>query len=292
MKKMTNIRGLKKIIEVLLNESEAERSSLLKEDQNVFKSFIRHCINEVYQEVESVNDKISILRETVQGMLKEAEATGGSPDAPSDITAINFLKNLLKNIIPSVEESYKELTSSKKQRASFRKHILNATENLLNSLDANPESLEGELDELKVKVADEEGDDTPEGFIDIYDGEKDSKEDKSKDPEEEFASGLETMDLDKTGRNSAFETFKRIQNQIENEYSKLDPDANVEGRSETEREIFRDYLLLNMKLYFDTFEEDLSVAPEEPETPAEDEYISKMAGDDDKELIPPEEAGL
>jgi len=289
---MTNIRGLKKIIEVLLNESEAERSSLLKEDQNVFKSFIRHCINEVYQEVESVNDKISILRETVQGMLKEAEATGGSPDAPSDITAINFLKNLLKNIIPSVEESYKELTSSKKQRASFRKHILNATENLLNSLDANPESLEGELDELKVKVADEEGDDTPEGFIDIYDGEKDSKEDKSKDPEEEFASGLETMDLDKTGRNSAFETFKRIQNQIENEYSKLDPDANVEGRSETEREIFRDYLLLNMKLYFDTFEEDLSVAPEEPETPAEDEYISKMAGDDDKELIPPEEAGL
>jgi len=289
---MTNIRGLKKVIEVLLNESEAERSSLLKEDQNVFKSFIRHCINEVYQEVESVNDKISILRETVQGMLKEAEATGGSPDAPSDITAINFLKNLLKNIIPSVEESYKELTSSKKQRASFRKHILNATENLLNSLDANPESLDGELDELKVKVADEEGDDTPEGFIDIYDGEKDSKEDKSKDPEEEFASGLETMDLDKTGRNSAFETFKRIQNQIENEYSKLDPDANVEGRNETERDIFRDYLLLNMKLYFDTFEEDLSVAPEEPETPAEDEYISKMAGDDDKELIPPEEAGL
>ncbi len=289
---MTNIRGLKKVIEVLLNESEAERSSLLKEDQNVFKSFIRHCINEVYQEVESVNDKISILRETVQGMLKEAEATGGSPDAPSDITAINFLKNLLKNIIPSIEESYKELTSSKKQRMSFRKHILNATENLLNSLDANPESLDGELDELKVKVADEEDEETPEGFIDIYDGEKDSEEDKSKDPEEEFASGLENMDLDKTGRNSAFETFKRIQNQIENEYSKLDPDANVEGRNETERDIFRDYLLLNMKLYFDTFEEDLSVAPEEPETPAEDEYISKMAGDDDKELIPPEEAGL
>ena len=289
---MTNIRGLKKVIEVLLNESEAERSSLLKEDQNVFKSFIRHCINEVYQEVESVNDKISILRETVQGMLKEAEATGGSPDAPSDITAINFLKNLLKNIIPSIEESYKELTSSKKQRMSFRKHILNATENLLNSLDANPESLDGELDELKVKVADGEDDETPEGFIDIYDGEKDSEEDKNKDPEEDFASGLEDMDLDKTGRNSAFETFKRIQNQIENEYSKLDPDANVEGRNETERDIFRDYLLLNMKLYFDTFEEDLSVAPEEPETPAEDEYISKMAGDDDKELIPPEEAGL
>ena len=289
---MTNIRGLKKVIEVLLNESEAERSSLLKEDQNVFKSFIRHCINEVYQEVESVNDKISILRETVQGMLKEAEATGGSPDAPSDITAINFLKNLLKNIIPSIEESYKELTSSKKQRMSFRKHILNATENLLNSLDANPESLDGELDELKVKVADGEDDETPEGVIDIYDGEKDSEEDKNKDPEEDFASGLEDMDLDKTGRNSAFETFKKIQNQIENEYSKLDPDANVEGRNETERDIFRDYLLLNMKLYFDTFEEDLSVAPEEPETPAEDEYISKMAGDDDKELIPPEEAGL
>ena len=97
--------------------------------------------------------------------------------------------------------------------------------------------------------------------------------------------------MDKTGRNAAFESFNKIQNQIENEYSKLDADTVVDGRDETEREIFRDYLLLNLKLYFDKFEEDLSPDLQEPETPSEDEYIktaqSRCEGGD--ELIPPEE---
>ena len=47
----------------------------------------------------------------------------------------------------------------------------------------------------------------------------------------------------------------------------------MDGRDEKERDIFRDYLLLNLKLYFDKFEEDLSVNLEEPGTPSEDEYI-------------------
>ena len=71
----------------------------------------------------------------------------------------------------------------------------------------------------------------------------------------------------------------------------MDADAEVEGRDETEREIFRDYLLLNLKLYFDKFEEDLTPDLEEPSTPSEDEYI-KTAQDRDKggdELIPPED---
>ena len=65
----------------------------------------------------------------------------------------------------------------------------------------------------------------------------------------------------------------------------------IEGREETEREIFRDYLLLNLKLYFDKFEEDLTPDLQEPETPSEEEFVragqERDAGDD--ELIPPEE---
>lgn len=287
---MNNIESLKEVINHLLKESDNKRKNLLNEDKNLLRSFVRHCIHEVKLEIKNNKDRESLLREYIKAVLNEAEATGGAPETPSDITAMNFLKNLLKNIVPNVEENYKELTSTKKQRVSFRKHILNAVENLMNNLDADPESIEkDELEELTVKVGQ---DDTPEGFIDIYDDEPGQQEEEEElDPEDEFSKGLEGKDLDKTGRNAAFESFKKIQNQIENEYSKLDPDEVIEGREETEREIFRDYLLLNLKLYFDKFEEDLTPDLEEPETPSEDEFV--RAGQErnktDDELIPPEE---
>ena len=279
---------LKTIINHLLKEDDQTRTKMLKEDSVLLRSYVRHCIHEVKLEIKDYNKKENLIREAIRKLIVEAEATGGAPETPSDITAINFLKNLLKNIIPNIEEDYKELTSAKRQRISFRKHILNAAENLLNSLDADPEAIEGDIEEVTIKI----DDDKPEGFIDIYGDEgKEDPEEEELAPEDEFAKGLEGKDLDKTGRNSAFESFNKIQNQIENEYSKLDADTVVDGREETEREIFRDYLLLNLKLYFDKFEEDLTPDLEEPTTPSEDEYIKtgqeREGGD---ELIPPEEA--
>lgn len=292
---MSNIQSLRKVINFLLKESKEQRKLLLKEDANPLTSFIRHCIHEVKLENQNRLIKEELIRKSIRSLIKEAEATGGAPEAPSDITSINFLKNLLKNIVPNLEEDYKELTSSKKQRMSFRKHILNATENLLNSLDADPEAVDAGLEEeVTVKIED---DDKPEGFIDIYGDEEGKVEDEADDlsPEDEFSRGLEDKDLDKTGRNAAFESFKKVQNQVENEYSKLDPEAKIDGREETEREIFRDYLLLNLKLYFDKFEEDLTPDLEEPSTPSEDEYVKvgqKRAGEEPSdELIPPEEGG-
>jgi len=285
---MNNLESIKKVINHLLKEDDNKRKTLLQEDNNLLRSYLRHCIHEVKLEMRSNGQKEQLIRESVRALIREAEATGGAPEAPADITAINFLKTLLKNIVPNIEEDYKELTSAKKQRISFRKHVLNATENLLNNLDADPEAMDTDLEEVTIKI----DDDKPEGFIDIYGDEgKDEKPEEELDPEDEFAKGLEMKDLDKTGRNSAFESFNKIQNQIENEYSKLDADTVVDGREETEREIFRDYLLLNLKLYFDKFEEDLSPDLQEPETPSEEEYIKTAQGRDKggDELIPPEE---
>ena len=288
---MNNTEMLKKVINHLLNEDINTRIRMLKEDNNNLRSYVRHCIYEVNLEIENYEKKEDLIREVICKLIQEAEATGGSPDAPSDITAMNFLKNLLKNIIPSIEEDYKELTSAKKQRISFRSHVLNASENLLNNLDADPETIEnGELEEITIKV----DDDKPEGFIDIYGDDKEEEGEEELSDEEKFAKGLEHRKLDKTGRNAAFTTFEKIHHQIENEYSKLDPDSIVEDREETEREIFRDYLLLNLKLYFDKFEEDLSPNLEEPITPSEDEFI--RAGQEregpptggGEELMPPE----
>tara|TARA_R110002020_G_scaffold475977_2_gene715289 strand:+ start:12731 stop:13618 length:888 start_codon:yes stop_codon:yes gene_type:complete len=294
---MTKISDIRGAIERILNEEESSFKLNLNEDKNLFSSYIRHCIYETKLKNKSNLQKEQIIRSYIKSLLMEAEAVGGSPEAPAEITAINFLKNLLKNIIPTNEEGYKELTSSKTQRVSFRRHILNATDNLLKTLDADPDSMAA----MGIAALAETDDDlavsvnptgNPEGFIDIYGDAKPNGEAEELDPEQEFARGLEDKNLDNTGRNAAFEVFKKVQNQIENEYSKLDPDAVVDGMEETEREIFKDYLLLNLKLYFDKFEEELGTNPEEPTTPSEDEFNRTNAEDASRQdLIPPEEAG-
>ena len=41
-------------------------------------------------------------------------------------TGINVLEDLLKKIIPQIEDDYKLLTTSEEQRESYRSHIIDA----------------------------------------------------------------------------------------------------------------------------------------------------------------------
>ncbi len=241
------------------------RKDLLEEVR--FRRAVQHGVLKSIRE-RKINE--NVLRRYIRRRLNEAIAVGGSPTAPYDITAVNFLKDLLKKIIPSVEEDYKELTTSQDQRVSFRKHILNAIENLIRTLDADPDSVLVGDNPIKEDIDLNIGDGDTPGFIDIYDDET-PVDDEEISPEEEFALGMDDEQLDKTGRNAAYTTFQQIKNQIENEYSKLDADSKVASMdNQSERQVFKDFLLLNFKLYFDRFEEELSPAPEEePETPAE-----------------------
>ena len=61
---------------------------------------------------------------------------------------------------------------------------------------------------------------------------------------------------DTTGRNAAFEAFKQVENQIVDAYGVLQ-DPN-------DRKVFYDYLLTNVKMYFDKFEEELAAVVSEP----------------------------
>ena len=74
--------------------------------------------------------------------------------------------------------------------------------------------------------------------------------------EEDFGSGLE--DLDETGRNMAFTCFKKVQQYVLDAYDSL---ANPE-----DKKVFVDYLITNVKLYFDKFEDELQKTVEEPTT--------------------------
>ena len=136
------------------------------------------------------------LRKFIQKILSEASV----PDEiPNRSTGINVLEELLKKIVPVLETDFKALTSDVEQRSSFRAHILNAIKNILNVANANTKVVSEEID---VTVGQED-----DRFIDI-------EPEKESDPKDVFATGLEDSGLDQTGRNMAYNSFKKIEQNI------------------------------------------------------------------------------
>ena len=188
--------------------------------------------------------------------------------APHPSTGINVLEDLLKKIIPQIEAEYKKLTTSHEQRASFQTHIINALQNSLaptmasekaGSAEEEEKAIDIELyeaEDIEMGVGDEVKDDATENdeFIDIENTGGSADSDERAD-----AFGVEGED--ETGRNMAFKAFERIETSVVDAYAILSNDED--------RELFYDYLLTNMKLYFDKFEDELtSILPE----PTTDEY--------------------
>ena len=126
------------------------------------------------------------------------------------------------------------------------------------------------ITEVKVSI----GDDLPAEFIDIYGDAPEDEEDPASE-EEEFAKGLEDREYDLVGRNMALRSFKKISQNISDSFDIVSPD-------EEDRETVYDYLITNVKLYFDKFEEELSPEVEEPTTPEyEDAVAAKEEGEEE-----------
>ena len=95
---------------------------------------------------------------------------------------------------------------------------------------------------------------------------------------------------DETGRNVAFNAFKKIQTSIIDSYELL---SNNE-----DQELFYDYLIANLKLYFDKFEDELSPEVEEPTNQAYQDAVdtgeedAMAAGEEDAMAAGEEEMGL
>jgi hypothetical protein len=94
--------------------------------------------------------------------------------------------------------------------------------------------------------------------IDVEDEEKKIPVEDDDQPNEVDEFSSELSDLDETGRNMAFTTFKKVSQYILDAYDML---ANVE-----DKKIFVDYLITNMKLYFDKFEDEIQKEVSEPST--------------------------
>ena len=145
------------------------------------------------------------------------------------------------------------MTTDDDQKDSFRAHIVRWVQNTLAPVKLN------DIDPDQVSVTEAVGVDIdgieadPEKFIDADDGSE--KENKQKVPEED-----EAMDsiagADTTGRNKAERVYPSIEKSVVDYYSELD---NPE-----DQEMFYDYLIANLKLYFDKWGSEMETTVEEP----------------------------
>jgi len=244
---------------------------------------LRQLIRESVRVVKSRRQKGNlkeekILRAAIRKII--TEVSGEVEDSPHRSTGINVLEDLLKKIIPVIEIDYKKMTTSNQQRSSYVSHMLKAVENSLAPVKANDDADAdvGSMmeQEVNIDIKDEE----PEEFIDVR-GENE-KEELSPEEEEKENFGIEGSDT--TGRDMAFDTFKKIEANIVDSYEVLS--------APEDQDLFYDYLQKNLNLYFEKFEDELMpAAPEVDNLDAEggDEYdledpVSGVEDEDELDL--------
>ena len=239
------------------------------------------------------------LRSIVKNILLR-EATDVNTDTPNRSTGINVLATTLKLVIPIIKQGYEQLTSSPEQRKSFRAHVIQNAINTLVRVDLttgseeerragdeereevtmpdNPE-VEAELDieeplEEPVDELEEQeeidvtvGDDDEDKFIDI---EADDEPEEEEEPEPEGATDVakavtgekefvQLGGLDDTGMEMAQRTFPKVQKQIADGYAMLS--------LKKDKEDYADFLVANLKMYFDQFDQEENVELPEPTSP-------------------------
>ena len=258
----------------------------MNKNEEILRESIRQLIRNIkskrINEEQKVRNSLKkLMRLELKKMLFEASVPDNDP-TPNKSTGINVLEELLKKIIPVLETDFKSLTTSADQRQSFRAHIVNAVINTLTPAKVNNKASEAgkQLDEeIEIDIGgDEDNIVDDEKFIDIRsDAEiKAEEEPEEADPREEFGAGVEG---DETGRNMAYNSFKKVESSIIDSYELL---SNPE-----DQELFYDYLIANLKLYFDKFEGELAGQVDEPTNQAYD--TAKEQEDTPPEDAPPAE---
>ena len=236
-----------------------KRKKIMNKEENKLRKKIRISLQEFF------NTKASQHEHEVAKILEEhqlrmqlrsiifEQSLNESEDPTTDIhdnTGINTLKDLMKNtnVLATLREVYKTLTTDGNQKRSFRAHIVKWVEDTLAPVRLNDTDATAVNEQVGVDV---EGV-NDEMFIDAADG---SEKDTPNVPEEEDAMQAISGE-DTTGRNKAERVYPSIEKSIVDYYAELD---NPE-----DQEMFYDYLIANLKLYFDKWDSEMSKSVEEP----------------------------
>ena len=253
----------------------------------ILREYIRNIASEKLNQ-RAVSSALVLEEENkLRGLIRKLIKEAAEEAAPHHNTGINVLADLLKTIIPQLESEFKMLTTDAEQRESFRAHVINATQNSLSTSQSmeEPADMDMALPDLEEQ---EEEDVDVDVSLDVSTGE-DKFIDIDETPPEEEEEEADTFGLDdedETGRNFAQRAFEKVEKQIVEAYALLS--------NEEDKQLFYDYLITNLKLYFDRFEEELATTNEEPTT---DEYeaeeeAEEEGGEDDLGLGGEEEEEL
>jgi len=256
----------------------------MNEEERLLRENIQAVIKFVKEK--RLNEEIQ-LRSIIRSMLDQElstlnEAEGADTDpTPNKSTGINVLEDLLKKIIPVLEVDYKILTTSEEQRKSFRAHVINAIVNSLRPVEVNNEAEPEKMnEEINIDIVDDEENPDSDKFIDIRSDQEKKAEEEPEDPRDAF--GIEGED--QTGRNMAYSSFKKIESNIIDSFELLgDPE---------DQELFHDYLIANVKLYFDKFEDELASDVNEPTNQAYQSAADAEAPDLDEPTADEIDLGL
>ena len=242
------------------NMSKSEEARLRKKIREGLKTFFYVNSKKHEEQVSNILEEHSLrlkLRKIIfeQSLLLEVE------DPTTDVhdnTGINTLKDLFKNtnILSTIRNVYKTLTTDEEQKKSFRAHMIQWTQDTLapvklNDTDSLEQAQVAEQNDVGIDVLGVNDEDR-EKFIDAADG----SEKESKDPKQEDEELTKITGEDTTGRNKAERVYPTIEKSVVDYYAELD---NAE-----DQEMFYDYLIANMKLYFDKWDNESAKAIEEP----------------------------
>ena len=243
----------------------------LKEQEQTLRKTIRIGIREFLENKKKERQNLieyviqeHELRLSLREMILEQSAEGPNVDG-TDSTGINTLKDLLKNtnVLSTLREVYKTLTTDESQKQSFRAHIVKWVQDTLAPVklnDVKPKDAVTEQVGVDIEGVNDETQPGDEGkFIDALDGSEKEKPPEP-DPEEEKMKPISGADT--TGRNKAERVYPTIEKSIIDYYGELD--------NSEDQEMFYDYLIANLKLYFDKWDNEMSPTP--PEEPTNDEY--------------------
>ncbi len=242
----------------------------LKEQEQQLRRTIRIGLKEFFDNKQKEQEDLIeyiIQEHNLRLNLREMIITEAASEDPTvdiaDSTGINTLKDLLKNsnVLSTLRNVYKTLTTDEDQKLSFRAHIIKWIQDTLAPVRLNDVKPEGEEALSEAVGVDVQGIDTDPAdiskFIEADDGSE--KEQPAEETEEETMQPISGADT--TGRNKAERVYPVIEKSIVDYYGELD---NPE-----DQEMFYDYLIANTKLYFDKWDGEMSTTVEEP---TNDEY--------------------
>jgi len=216
----------------------------MNNEEKALRSHIRKAIKIVKEKREDkALQEEQKLRNIIRNLISEAKKVPKWDSYGKNNLDIMLMKT---NFLDALETGYKALTTTEAQRESYEIHILQNIKRTLNlEIAKDVEGDQSRLNEEEVSVTVDDG-----GLMGLN-----PEQEKQQEVDKEFEE-FRVEGEDYSGLREAYEAFRLIEDTLLNYWKKMD--------LEEDRQVFYDNLIEQMNLYFDKWESELDLTPEEP----------------------------